>query len=216
MKTRKTLTALAVVVFLMIAVTAVAFAGSDVPVSVYQPTIGEDATCLALADMAADTNLDADIVAQATAVFNSDCAGDVLTWDVPADHFTQIPAGYTSQGDISVVVTGTEVISGGIVSRADMINVFKDSRTETGEVTIFDTDTWVYCQWGCDVFAPSQKSLWESRAEMTAAGCAHGCRTVYTNITGLDSEGTTYVSRMTPVEVAAAYVAALLAQRSAP
>lgn len=205
---------IALIAFPMAVSAAPAAPAKDVTVIVYQPESVEDETCAAYNEIVASGAItDTDTLDLLNGLLADECTNaTAITWDVPAGQFTYVPADHTAQGDLQVVISGTQVISGGVVSTADMVAVYHDSRQETGEVTVFEQPSWVYCPWGCDVFSPEAKTLMESHLEMAATGCglAEGCVLVYKNITGVDTTtGETFVRRMSRTELAAQFLADL-------
>ena len=211
MNTKRILSVLSVLIVLFLAALGGTVMAQEavVYVQVFEPPVAEDASCEALAELAADTTLSAD---QMDTVLGAliECTKAPESFEIPSGYMALAPAGALIQGDVAVVMTTTMPVSGTVVSLNMLAPVYMDSSDDTGEVTRVVTDTVVYAQWGATVFQPTQKSLFASYREMLSNGCGDqidGCKTVFVNLVSEDFS----VRRMTKTEIATQFLAGIKA-----
>ena len=182
MKKRIFLTIFVFALMLMVLATVVSADGGPTEAQIYEPPQTTDTTCQAVQTLLG-TFPDNPILQEM-----ADCDPNPKmpeAWEVPAGMITNVPAGYYIQGDISMVISSTEVTTGTFEIQYE--NVFKDSNPKTGELTWVYTDTTIYAPWGATVVDSTSKPFISANLEMRKSGCGGTCATVYSN--AIDENG---------------------------
>ncbi len=176
MKKRLLITFAVFVVLALTTVTAFA-AGGPVEAEVYTPPTATNPTCEAMQQLLTifpDSNFVQDL---------ADCDLAPMmpqAWEIPAGMVSEVPSGHYIQGDVQIVISST-VVTTGTLQLDDMMPVYRDSDSTTGELTWVYTDTLVYAEWGATVTTSEEKPLSSAYLEMRRNGCDGGCRFVYLN-----------------------------------